>query len=148
MPVFLLGWRLYVAIAGLIAFAGFGLYINHIFNEAAKVPGLELQIVQLQKDKDQCSKDKLITEGASHDYQVTLSNTLKQLHDYKLQHPARCIVPITGQANGLNGSSSQAINAGTYGIGSGWLLDFSNEAEQYRLQVIGLQKFINDTWAR
>lgn len=121
--------------------------INHAFNEAAKVDGLEQQIrilkVQHQADKDQCEADKVLTEKVETDYENKLSDLSDQLADIKRLRPNKCVFPTAGQASQFNAAADNGKPAAENGLETDWLYDFAGTCEGFRLQIIGLQEFIN-----
>ena len=92
----------------------------------------------------QCDADKQITTNASSDYENKI-NALNDQLDKLRQQPAR-IVYVTKQASGSNATAPGHINAGSNAIDSSKFTSYGGSCEKLRLQVIGLQDFINKTW--
>lgn len=99
----------------------------------------------------ECEKDKQITTEASNAYQSNIADLNRQLTDFKRVRSqssaaAQC-VPVTRPAGGLNGPAQPGQSVAAHGLDANALYDYAAEAEQYRLQVIGLQSFVSRTWA-
>jgi hypothetical protein len=93
-----------------------------------------------------CLKDKKLTEENSREYQSKLSDLAGKLAAVKRVQPARCVVPVAGKAGGGDATAPANVNAGLDGVGTDSLFSFAGECEQYRIQVITLQDFINKVW--
>lgn len=100
----------------------------------------------------ECEADKLITTEVSYDYQQKNRALNAQLAKLKRVHSQPACAPLqsAGPAGGANGTPEGTLNAGPSGGRGGlnveWLYDYGAECEQYRLQLIGLQDFVNRTW--
>lgn len=111
--------------------------------EAKQRDALQTQATAL---KAQCTKDKEITTHAAQTYQDQIGALNRQLNALRLRPRPKCIMPVTRPSPQLDAASGKGKPAGSYGVSTGWLYDYAGEAERYRLQVIGLQGFIRDTW--
>lgn len=95
--------------------------------------------------KQKCAEDKKLTEEVSHGYQQDIANLNAQLAK-RLRQPTRCIVPATGKAAGLNATPTSNELSGQDGVDALSYIAYAGECEQVRLQLIGLQKFVNLVW--
>lgn len=96
----------------------------------------------------QCAADKQLTEENSRAYHKDLKTLADRLAAVKRVQPTRCVVPIAGEAGSGLGIPSSGEHAGQDGVTTDALYDFAGECEAFRLQIISLQSFINDVWAR
>lgn len=137
-------WKLFL-IAGLIMALGYS-YTRLALSRAQKheTDALTAQASVLHK---QCNADKAITEETSHEYQDRIANLNKLLIADELR-PSSCIA-VSGPASqaGRSHAASGTGHVRPNGLTAKWLRNYAGTAEKYRLQVIGLQDFINRTWA-
>lgn len=151
MPTFLLGWRIYAVLGGLIAFIGLGLYINHIFLQAAKVPGLEKEVsdlqLQMKTQADKYEEANKITQKVGDDYEKAITKRdadIKRLS----KRPASCISVYPAQpASGSDATNQPDKPSAGNGVSSSFLISYSGECETDRIKVIALQDFIAKVWA-
>lgn len=140
MPFILMWWK---AIAGagiafLIAYALHHLDVARLeLKHAAELSALQTTLIA------QCNADKAITEGVSHDYQNSISALDSDLAG-RVRVPS-CVTIVAGEANGPHAAAG-AVNDNPPRLPSPVLYQYAGQCEKYRLQVIGLQDFIDKTW--
>lgn len=88
-----------------------------------------------------CQKNVSITEENSRDYQTQLTAARNRV--MQLQRSNTC-VSVASKTNSGTGGTKPDKHVGTDGVPASSLFELAGECEQYRLQVISLQKFIND----
>ena len=127
-----------------VAFLAFGL---HLLWMAYIVGPAQQRALESQKTAliEECKADKALTEKVSNDYQAKAANLNDQLAALKRLHQPRCL-PIAGEAGRLNGGPTKDKLSGRNGVDSSTLYDYAAKAERCRLQLIGLQDFINRVW--
>lgn len=135
-----INWRIYAAGLAVIVLLFAVNSVSNAYKQAALVPALQKQ---LQATIDACNKNNEITRKTSYAYQTELQNLNNKLANLKRVRPNKCVVLTANTATGLNAATATTVNGGQNGLSSDWLYDYSGEAERYRLQVIGLQSFIN-----
>ncbi len=109
MPSFLLGWKLYAGIAVIVMVSILAWRVNHAFNEAAKVEGLEQQLKTateaLEAFKIQCAESKKpANEANDYDYKNTKNSLTLCLN--QLRKSPNC-VPISRPPSRVEISSGQ-----------------------------------------
>lgn len=139
----LANWKIIAYGATVMAIFGSGYYVSSQIAETRQEKALAAQELKLQAA---CAADKKLTENSSHAYQTKVSALTRQLADAKRMFAAKCIMPVTGEARSSDGSARAGEYAGQNAVNAGTLIDYAGECETYRLQVISLQDFINDTW--
>lgn len=144
--------KLILALVGLSLYVVAGLTIWGLKN---RVDVLELKVESVEKERDhakeqyaQCLADQQLTEEVSNGYQTKLTALNRQLSDLKRLRDKPACVPTTSAASERDGTTGRGEYARSDGIRTIWLYDFAGEAEQYRLQLISCQEFINRTWER
>lgn len=144
-----------VVTALLVGGIGFGLHTCSVNSlEADHKAATEKAAAQCTTDKDDlkatCRKDKQLTTEASNAFQSNIADLNRQLNTLKRvrqQTPgsAAC-VPVAGTSGRSDGTAIGAKYAQPNGVDANALYDFAGECEQYRLQTIGLQRFVSATW--
>lgn len=113
--------------------------------EAGQKKALTDQQTVLEKH---CADDKQLTEENSRAYKNNMDILADRLIALKRVQPARCVMPVAGETGGGPSSPFTDEHARPDGVSTDALLDYGADCERLRLQVISLQSFINDTWAR
>lgn len=139
----LTNWKLLAMGGAVIALFSSGYYVSSRIAESRQERALAAQELKLQAE---CAADKKLTEDNSHAYQTKVSALSRQLADARRMFSTKCIVPVTGEAVGSHGGAGTGEHGRQNAVSAGTLIDYAGECEQYRLQVISLQEFINDTW--
>lgn len=143
--IFLASW--WKAIAGAAGMTVIALLLHSLSVAALEKKHALALTAQAAMMTAQCNSDKSITEGVSHDYQSSLTNLddvlSKRVHAY-----TACISGFAGEATRFNGSSAPKEHGQPHGLSTRALYEYAGTCERYRLQVIGLQTFINKTWER
>jgi hypothetical protein len=136
-------WRLVLSGLFIAAFIGLA-WVNNERGHA--IDSMKLTIGQLSADKEQCAKDKKLTEDTSHAYQNDLSSLSDKLAAIKLRQPTHCIMPVTSEAAGRIPAARGAKPIGKNGITTGSLYDIAGQGEKYRLQLKACQQFVDKVW--
>lgn len=141
----------YLKIGGIVAcvlIAGLLIYkVNHAFNEAAKVPGLEKELA-IQKEALRIQSErfvaaKTLTQTVSKNYEDLLTKRDNDISRLR-QRPAHCVpVQFATPTNGINAADKLNKPYNADGVSSSFLIEFAYDAETDRAKVIGLQNFIN-----
>ncbi len=142
MTWLLTNWKLVAILSTVAASFVAGWHIRAISDAAA------FEVVlsnQRQADIAECSKDKHITEEASHDYEDKIAALNDRLASLRL-HPTHCVVPTSGTSGRRNATTAQPEHGGQDGVTDTALYDFAAEAETYRLRLKACQQFVLDTW--
>lgn len=130
-----------------IATAGLAYLLHTVDVDRLEAEQRQAIIDQKTADTKSCNDDKAITEGVSHAYQDKLSALTDQLNTLQRVRPNVCIHIAAKPAAGHNAASGTTKPADTHGtVDSASLYDFAGESEKYRLQLLGCQQFINETW--
>ena len=95
-----------------------------------------------------CQNDKILTQEVSNDLQGKIYNLNKQLAGIKRLRDNPACVSITVPPGQRDAGAGRGEPSGQDGIRAEWLYDYAAEAEQYRLQLIGCQDFVNKVWNR
>lgn len=108
----------------------------------------DLAAARMDRDKfrnslEQCTTDKALTHEVSNDYQTRIRSLNRQLVELKRLRDKPDCVPVSTPPGGRDAGSGTGKPSGQDGVRSEWLLDYAAEAEQYRLQLISCQDFIN-----
>lgn len=132
--------QIYLFLGAIVIAFGLGITLEYKISRHS----IEVAISD-QKAADilKCNADKKLTNEVSQNYENQIFALNKRIGDL-LRKPARCV--IAKSAGHSDAAPVTGANAGTYGISSEWLYQFAGEGERYRLQVIGLQDFINRVW--
>lgn len=103
--------QLGAAVLGLLILVAVGITVVHWKNEAAKVPGLEKEIVGYEQAIQRLAEDVVSANAASAGYQAEL----KRLRDARTSVPARpvrvCREPVQAGAGGSAGAGPDAGSA-------------------------------------
>lgn len=86
----------------------------------------------------QCDDQKKLTNETNDALQKDRDTIAAKLAASKRLQPTRCVVPTTGVANNTSGGGK---HAGSYGVTSDALYEYSAECETYRSEVILLNNF-------
>lgn len=97
---------------------------------------------------EECEKDKRITEDNTNEYQNELDSLDNQFDDLKRMYEGEAAVPATSEASISSEAPVQQKHAPRDEQYTVRLLSYGKECEEYRLQVISLQKFIDTVWER
>ncbi len=126
-----------------LAAAGLAWYVMHLRAENTR---LETENLTLSTDLTACQEDQQIAYEVSNEYQRSLADVSAKLATFKRLRSS-CIVPRRNPTGGPHAATDNGVNAGpdARGLSTDWLYDFAGECEGYRLQVIGLQSFVNKT---
>lgn len=113
----------------------------------------ELKSVRLERDTisasfNQCKEDKILTHEVSNDLQNKLHRLNRHLADIKRLRDNPTCMSITVPPGQRDAGADRGKLSGQDGIRAEWLYDYAAEAEQYRLQLIGCQDFVNKVWNR
>lgn len=111
----------------------------------------DLAAMKLERDTAQvtlknCQDDQKLTQGVSNVYQTKIRSLNRQLADIKRVRDNPGCTPVANTTGGRDASAGTGQPFGQDGIRAEWLLDYAAEAEQYRLQLISCQEFIQKTW--
>jgi hypothetical protein len=134
--------RTLIIAAGAIAAFSAGWFVNGAIWSAKLDRELQAQEARLIA---QCQANIKITEEISNDYQKKLRASNSRLAELKRMHEGRA-VPVAGKAHGPDAVAAGTVDPRSNGLNAATLLDLGAECEAYRLQVIGLQGFINRVW--
>jgi len=95
---------------------------------------------------EECNKNKRITEDNTHEYQNDLNTLDNQFDDLKRMYEGEATLPATSEAAIRPEAPVQQKHVIRNEQDTVRLLSYGKECEEYRLQVISLQKFINTVW--
>lgn len=94
----------------------------------------------------QCAADKKVTQEVSNDYQARLSALSSQLARARRLRDTCVAVSPSDPTRGRDATASAGEPVQpNVGVAANALLDYAAEAEQYRLQLLGCQDFVNRT---
>ena len=110
------------------------------------IESMKVTIAELTASKEQCAKDKKITEETSHEYQSYVAVANAKLKSLRMRHASTCIMPITRTTTRRNEPAGTTKPSGQNGIVADALLDIAADGEKYRLQLKACQDFVNKTW--
>lgn len=128
------------------ALAGLVMWALWSVNVATIKADYEAKLVrQAVAMREQFDKDVALSEGVSHEYQTKNAELARSLAKYKRMHGDSC-VPVTPAPGRSDDTAAGGEPTGQHGITVGPALEYGANCEQLRLQVIGLQDFINKTW--
>lgn len=85
-----------------------------------------------------CESDKKITENANDALSKDRDAISLRLASL-LQQPSQCVQPTGAAHSGKGGAGHAAAN-----VSSAWLLNYGAQCENYRSEVIVLDKFLDD----
>lgn len=126
----------------LVAVLAFGLHrLDTSWREVRHAKALENAKTEAA---EQCAADKLVTQEVSRGYQTRLAVLNDQLARARRVRNT-CVVPSTAQpADGRDAATGAGEPVRPHvGVATDALLDFAAEAEQYRLQLLSCQDFVN-----
>ena len=139
----LANWRLVAYGVAFLAVFGGGWHVKGIIAEHSLESALSDQKTSMIA---QCDADKKLTSEVSNDYQSKIEALNNRISSLKRLRPAGC-VPVTNSASGYHAPTG-SFDAGAHGVTFESLIEYSGDAEKYRLQLIGCQDFINRVWNR
>lgn len=147
---FLAPYKLWIYIGLAILVAGIAWSVDNAYSEAAKVPGLEKQIKDLNSEINdllsKCKNAQEITSTVSQKYEDDDTKRNADLNELR-GLPASCLaIHSASQANGSNATDKQNQPDSGAQISSAFLINYAGECEADRIKVIALQDFINKTW--
>lgn len=128
-------------LTGLLAWGLRTLEVNNLNAQHAIELANQKQILE-----NQCLADKKLTEGVSRGYQSEIALLNEQLASVKRVRPRACIIATPKPAAGRDAAAAARQPAERNGVDTDTLYDFAAKAEQYRLQLLGCQRFITDVW--
>lgn len=136
------------AIPGFMLASVIGYFVNTVSIDHLKQKQATELAEQQTKLEASFVASKQLSQGVSDAYQKNLNNLNSQYSSLSLRDNAACVVvQPTSQTSGPNATAGTNKSSGSNGVRPGTLLRITKRGEQYRLQVIGLQDFINKTWA-
>lgn len=106
----------------------------------------QAEIAELtQKMREECQKDKTITNEVSSDYQNALGNINNQFYQLIGLQPFPSGLSIANATSRYNDKAQQPEYANKDARAAKFYT-FAREAEQYRIQLTACQDFVNKTW--
>lgn len=131
--------KLYIyALALLVAF-GAGAKVSSMWAEKKLVRELAAQAEMINAE---CEKSKQLTERVDNEYQQKINQLRADVKRARGLHKSNNCVSVVKTASGDNATAAKDVIHGKYVIGSEWLINYAEEAEQVRVQLLGCQEYV------
>jgi hypothetical protein len=131
--------RFYLLGLALLVSFGVGFKVNSVFAEKKLTRELA---AQAEKINQECEKAKQTTERLDNEYQSQITKLRADVKRARGMYKSNQCVPIAKTAIGDNATSTADIVRGRDAVPVASLIDYSESAEQVRIQLLGCQDYV------
>ncbi len=130
--------KVYIYAIVLLVTFGAGAKVNSVWAEKKLIRELT---AQAKKINEECEKAKQLTEDVDNAYQQKIAKLRADVKRVRSVYKSDHCLPVSKATSGDNATPAGVVS-GTYAIHSSELIDYAEQAEQVRIQLLGCQEYV------